>query len=160
MREIQGGVSSKGSIEALISPFRPLAQYQRARQSFSELRQGNVCQSANFGVFFGGGRTRSAGSGGGRRLSPARLVSPPRRGQSIVSLLVAADAGAIIPNGAGNRGHGCDCRRRFCQNGADLWQNRGMKHAGKKLETEERAQPEVKPSGGGEDIRALVTRRR
>ena len=39
MREIQGGVSGKGSIEALISPLRPLAQYQRARPSFSELRQ-------------------------------------------------------------------------------------------------------------------------
>ena len=38
MREIQVGVSGKGSIEALISPFRPLAQYQRARPSFSELR--------------------------------------------------------------------------------------------------------------------------
>ena len=38
MREVQVGVSGKGSIEALISPFRPLAQYQRARPSFSELR--------------------------------------------------------------------------------------------------------------------------
>ena len=39
MREIQGDVSGKGSIEALISPFRPPAQCQRARPSFSELRQ-------------------------------------------------------------------------------------------------------------------------
>ena len=38
MREIQVGVSGKGSIEALISPLRPLAQCQRARPSFSELR--------------------------------------------------------------------------------------------------------------------------
>ena len=42
MQEIQGGVSGKGSIEALISPFRPLAQYQRTRQHFSELRHSHL----------------------------------------------------------------------------------------------------------------------